>query len=420
MASNDGQRLTVFGLGFRQHDSRNMHRILDHYERLPPNANDRVALYTTLTALARTIPQEEAQSIETWLANGGRSGAFPFTRPVRERDRALVVPAYDYGTDVPRHFGHPRHMVRPQYPGPPEGLHFGGGHEFDDEDADEEEEEFNAGPALAQRPRPPRHVLQHAGMNQQHNMPNMDVEFHQGIGRGIEVGPIHGFGRPGMPVGPHGNMLHRPRRDPLMGHGPPMPANRHAFGLYGGRDPLVDHGPPVQFHQNHTAFDVTGSGRRLGEEGEDTTIQDRNDFNPVEAAEYEDIFHDARDNFDEEIDENAENIDHLVDPSNPWGPTPEDLSEVQNGGSTQFNPTPSLPIIECEICYESYPSSEFPFPKITALCQHEAKVCFKCLEQCIGVQIQEGVLGQLNCPSCPEKLSYENIKVYASPEVFKR
>src|SRR4051794_39821059 len=81
MASNDGARLTVFGLGYRQHDTRKMHRILDHYERLPDNANDRVALYTTLTALARDIPAEESKSLESWLANGGD---FPFQRAIRQ------------------------------------------------------------------------------------------------------------------------------------------------------------------------------------------------------------------------------------------------------------------------------------------------------------------------------------------------
>ena len=57
-----------------------MHRILDHYERLPDNANDRAALYANLTILVRDLPTEATQSIEAWLTDGGE---FPFARPIR-------------------------------------------------------------------------------------------------------------------------------------------------------------------------------------------------------------------------------------------------------------------------------------------------------------------------------------------------
>src|SRR4051812_15579092 len=143
MASNDGARLTVFGLGYRQHDTRKMHRILDHYERLPENASDRVALYTTLTALARDIPGEEAQSIETWLSSGGE---FPFKRDIRQ-------PTLDRG----RGFG---------------GQGFGGDFDDEDEDEDMDDEDFGVG---RHRPRhPPRgghNVMPARGMIPRRGMP---------------------------------------------------------------------------------------------------------------------------------------------------------------------------------------------------------------------------------------------------------
>jgi hypothetical protein len=79
MASNDGQRLTVFGLTFRQHDNRHMQQILRQYGRLPSNPGDRSALFSGLFDLTRELGEDERQGIEDWLQNGGE---FPAPAPV--------------------------------------------------------------------------------------------------------------------------------------------------------------------------------------------------------------------------------------------------------------------------------------------------------------------------------------------------
>ena len=168
--------------------------------------------------------------------------------------------------------------------------------------------------------------------------------------------------------------------------------------------------------QPQSAFDIIGPGRRLGEEGEATPLEPA-PATSEEVEQYEQIFNREGEHYDEdgeereEMDEDVDDDDYYEDPLR---------NHVQQ--STSFPPLDPTPgeTVECEVCYEDYPVSEFPPNKITAVCLHEAKVCYGCLEKDIAVQIGEGVLGQLKCPSCPEKLSYEDIQAYASPDVFHR
>lgn len=387
MASNDGQRLTVFGLGYREQDTRKMNRILDHYERLPPNGNDRAALFANLTALARDIPQEEAQSIENWLANGGD---FPFARPTREQ-------APSYPTRRPRQ--------RPGHQG------FGGGRggfdngadwdeedddEFDSEDEEDDEMDFDAGPHVAHDPPPhravPRHQPQPRARAPRHN----DRGFHQGIG------VAHG-------------LLPPPPFPPLMPGAHGLPNRRGAVGGFAqpALDPFLGHGGMMPMPMGHhpTAFDMVGPGRRLGEEGEEAPPE-QDTPNPEVGRHSIHTFNGERPDEDDE-----ENSDDEMDDSSVGQ---DDISTVPQVPAASTEPAPPLPIFECDVCYETKPSSEFSPSKITAVCEHDSKVCYDCLEQVISVQVQEGVLGQLNCPLCPAKLSFEDIQAYASPDVFNR
>jgi hypothetical protein len=81
MASNDGSRLTVFGLTFRQHDNRHMQQILRSYGRLPSNPGNRAALYTGLFDLSKDLGDDEVQGIEDWLRSGSNPDYVPPLRP---------------------------------------------------------------------------------------------------------------------------------------------------------------------------------------------------------------------------------------------------------------------------------------------------------------------------------------------------
>jgi len=92
MASNDGSRLTVFGLTFRQYDNRHMQQILRAYGQLPTNPGNRAALYTGLFDLSRDLNDDETQGIETWLQSGGNPDEFPTPR--------VVAPIYTAEEDL--------------------------------------------------------------------------------------------------------------------------------------------------------------------------------------------------------------------------------------------------------------------------------------------------------------------------------
>ncbi len=87
MASNNGSRLLVLGLSFRQHHTLHMQQVLRAYERLPANPMDRGALYTSLFELAKELDEDETRNIENWLKNGGE---FP-SPPARNPPQAQAV-----------------------------------------------------------------------------------------------------------------------------------------------------------------------------------------------------------------------------------------------------------------------------------------------------------------------------------------
>ncbi|CAG8958062.1 hypothetical protein HYFRA_00000406 [Hymenoscyphus fraxineus] len=79
MASNNGQRLAVFGLSMSEHHTLQMQQILRSCQvDLPPVPGSRAALYLALFNLAKDLDEEESQAIEAWIKNGG-----PFPTPER-------------------------------------------------------------------------------------------------------------------------------------------------------------------------------------------------------------------------------------------------------------------------------------------------------------------------------------------------
>lgn len=69
----------VFGLDFKQHDTRNIRHILKHYGELPENQGDRLALFLRLQSLEKNLLEDDCEKIKNWLANGG---GLPPRRPV--------------------------------------------------------------------------------------------------------------------------------------------------------------------------------------------------------------------------------------------------------------------------------------------------------------------------------------------------
>jgi hypothetical protein len=81
MASNNGARLAVFGLTYRQHDNRQMQQILRAYGRLPSNPGSRADLFLGLFDLSKDLGDGEVQGIDDWLQKGGVPDDFPALKP---------------------------------------------------------------------------------------------------------------------------------------------------------------------------------------------------------------------------------------------------------------------------------------------------------------------------------------------------
>ncbi|ATZ53317.1 hypothetical protein BCIN_09g01870 [Botrytis cinerea B05.10] len=80
-------------------------------------------------------------------------------------------------------------------------------------------------------------------------------------------------------------------------------------------------------------------------------------------------------------------------------------------------PEPQLK--ECSICAEERAFADFP-DRITAGCLHDSSCCNTCLSQSIGAQIESIQWDQISCPECPELLSFDNVKSFASEADFAR
>jgi len=103
------------------------------------------------------------------------------------------------------------------------------------------------------------------------------------------------------------------------------------------------------------------------------------------------------------------------------------IQEPEAEGATELpmpyvKPQPSiLPLfLTCSVCLEEYYYRKFSRRRITADCSHEPTICLECLQQAIDSQIRNKAWDKLACPLCNEKLTFETVKKYSSPESFEK
>jgi hypothetical protein len=77
MSSFDFTSNPVFGLTFKEHDARKMRHILKHYERLPANGGNRIALFLVMVTLEADLEEGEVNAVKDWLNTGGDLPAWP-------------------------------------------------------------------------------------------------------------------------------------------------------------------------------------------------------------------------------------------------------------------------------------------------------------------------------------------------------
>jgi len=339
MAANDGKRLTVFGLGFKEHDNRQMQQILRHYNKLPKEIN-RTTLYVALTLLAKEVNEQDSQSLANWLTNGAKADEFPFGQA------------------------------------------------------------------------PPPSLAPQASRYHNRNQPNRNE--HGGYGDIPHGGHATGLGlRPNNLFGPNGYVPYNP--------------------IFGGRGRTIEDGGPqdpvYQPNDDMNPLSAPGTGFldppwleagaiersfeeiRLAQTAHHpipTNATDGHGAMGINDHEMED-----EDNEDEDEDElNSTDSEDLEYEDN----QDEDMSGMATNSALDDGPAE----LECLVCYETLPSSDFPNGKITRGCRHKTKVCFACINSSIQEPIARGALHLIICPLCPRKLDRHDIKTYATREVFDR
>jgi hypothetical protein len=86
--------------------------------------------------------------------------------------------------------------------------------------------------------------------------------------------------------------------------------------------------------------------------------------------------------------------------------------------ATSINVQPDLSI--CEVCREAKGTLAFPVRQCTGKCRHPPHTCVTCIEQWISSCVETKGWDQCVCPECKERLSYEDVKFFATEDVFLR
>ncbi|KAI1324223.1 hypothetical protein F5Y16DRAFT_402629 [Xylariaceae sp. FL0255] len=75
---------------------------------------------------------------------------------------------------------------------------------------------------------------------------------------------------------------------------------------------------------------------------------------------------------------------------------------------------------ECTACFEFKPRTEFQQETLTDRCKHTATLCQECVTLSLTSQAANRAMDEITCPECPERLSFEEIQNFASPDIFAK
>lgn len=459
MATNNGQKLLVFGLGFAQHDSRKMQQVLRHYNRMPSNPGSRAALFVELTKLGKELAADEehqmdSQKVEEWMRDGGEfplgvtpapinanttnwgrhddfrlprsSGAgWPQQHNNRYGPGYILNDSEDTGggfQDLPINEHHNANAGNPENPLPEPQQALLGAQELVREDSDRD------------------HLGEETEEDDQ-DMDGLSDDDHQPWDVPVPAGPaFYGRGRtlndveeltntndhqneattPAPAQTPHVNVDTIPQ---LRGDQQWRGNNVHGLHQHQGRDMGLGMGMGLPGM-------MPLPGRRLRprrprmehdlEEEDDDMMVGLGGWNDGHGQFALGPGRTLNDPMPEQIEEPNEG--QIVDPAFHDDEAHLSESDVDNRASTG-NPTggDDAELFECPICLEEYPQSGYPKrTTITELCDHPDKACLQCLDSSITSIVETGALHILACPICPQKLSSRDIKEYANKNVYKR
>ena len=75
---------------------------------------------------------------------------------------------------------------------------------------------------------------------------------------------------------------------------------------------------------------------------------------------------------------------------------------------------------DCIVCFETLSPQNISKRKITSSCKHEPDVCRSCLTTSISTQFNSKVWDQIDCPTCGQRLEFQDVKAFADSTVFGR
>ena len=74
----------------------------------------------------------------------------------------------------------------------------------------------------------------------------------------------------------------------------------------------------------------------------------------------------------------------------------------------------------CNVCCESQSSTLFPSRSPTSTCKHSLEVCCLCLKKSIAEQMDQRMWDQIDCPMCPERMGFFDVKEFADTVTFEK
>lgn len=75
---------------------------------------------------------------------------------------------------------------------------------------------------------------------------------------------------------------------------------------------------------------------------------------------------------------------------------------------------------DCVVCFETLSLKNTPKRKVTSSCNHEPEVCRSCITTSISTQFNSKVWDQIDCPTCGQRLDFQDVKAFADSVVFGR
>jgi len=95
-------------------------------------------------------------------------------------------------------------------------------------------------------------------------------------------------------------------------------------------------------------------------------------------------------------------------------------SAIKPSTETQATVPAALSVQYCAVCFESITTDDKPHRTVTSTCQHEIDTCHQCLATSISTQLSDKMWDQIGCPSCGERLTSDDVQVWAAKQTRER